>query len=128
MKDGFSITADLESGIVRVVGGGFWSTVQILAHFAELESILRRIRARHGAVLALIDLREAAVQPNETELIINESTARIYLPQDRIAIVKTSVLVSLQMHRAVDNEKMCTFDTVDEAEKWLSEQVQPRAA
>lgn len=120
MADDFSIDVDCATGLVHVVGTGFWSPASITAHFNLLEQRLKAVRARHGMVRALIDLRNAPVQSPETASIIQQATTRIYRPEDRIAIVRSSLLLDLQMKRSVDASPLQTFTTIDEAKAWLA--------
>lgn len=119
MQGGFTADYDETSGIVKVVGHGFWARDAIIEHFADLEKLVARVRARNGFVRAMIDLRAAPVQSTEISDIIRDATRRIYVENDRIAIVRTSRLLDLQLRRAVEVSPLRTFATVEEAVAWL---------
>ncbi|MDB5686111.1 MAG: hypothetical protein JWR77_700 [Rhizorhabdus sp.] len=119
LKDGFSIAVDEATGRIVVMGRGFWTPAATTEHFRLLEDVVARVRAQRGTVRVLVDLRTAPVQSTETSEIIQQATQRIYKPTDRLAIVRTSRLLDLQLKRAVDSNPIQTFATIDEAEAWL---------
>jgi hypothetical protein len=108
------------SGIIRVVGRGFWTEDYVDAHFVELGRLVERVRAIGGDILALVDLSEAPVQSPGVVARITAQTGRIYRPADRIAIVVRSSLVKMQIKRAVALPNLEAFLSLNAALTWLT--------
>ena len=121
MQGLLTVMADPQRGLVRVTGSGFWSAEQITAHFVELEGVMHRIRRDTGHVRVLVDLREAAVQSQETAAIIGERTRRIYAAADRAAVVVARGLLAMQIRNWTDAGKIRNFEDMGAAERWLAE-------
>jgi hypothetical protein len=78
---------DPDPRLVCVVGEGTWDVQDANRHFAALAERLSDLRGAGATVRVLVDLRTAADQPPATRACIDRWAARVYRPDDRVAII-----------------------------------------
>ncbi|MFA5964097.1 MAG: hypothetical protein WC804_08780 [Sphingomonas sp.] len=114
-----SFSYDAAAKIIRITGVGKWTVDYVDVHFAELAVLIDRVRAQHGAVLALVDLSRAPVQSAEVAERIHQATGQLYGPEDRVAMVVQSFLLKAQMKRAAWKANAAIFVSPFAAMTWL---------
>jgi hypothetical protein len=107
------------TGIVHVVGSGFWTPHDIDRHFSELDAVVRSIRQCGRKVRVAVDLRRTPAQLPETIARIGAGAERIYAEGDRVAIIVDSSLAKLQMRRVVSDAQHEMFQSPNAAMTWL---------
>lgn len=75
---------------IRLNGRGFRTVKDVDDHFAELELALRATRHARDTATVLIDLRDSPAQTAAVAERLGWWTGRLYLAQDRVAIVLAS--------------------------------------
>lgn len=114
-----SMAFDIVSGRIDLTGTGFWSRRQVEAHFADLATVIARIRAGGSIVRVLVDLTQGVIQSPEVAELIATTTARIYGEDDAIAMLVSASLTKMQMRRVLDGRPHAFFLSRTAAESWL---------
>ncbi len=113
-----SAQVDFDSGVIRVEGTGLWSLKQVKDHFTHIDACIRDIHGARKTVAAIIDLRQAAPQPQDVYDMMKLWVRRIYSPADRVALVVPNSLVKMQMRRLIDVKQHEFFLSMNAAETW----------
>jgi hypothetical protein len=105
--------------LIQVFACGTWTEQQVEDHFTDLNRRLRRVRERCASIPVLVDLRLAAVQSQPVFDRLAWWTARLYTPEDRVAILLASSLLKSQMRRIEIDATRELFLSFDAALSWL---------
>lgn len=111
--------ADIDIGVVYVIGRGFWTDDMVDRHFMELRRTAALVRRNAACVRVLVDLRNASVQSPAVAARIKAETRLIWTERDRIAVVLQSVLAKMQINRVVDHGNHASFVAIEDAHRWL---------
>ena len=119
MPNSLTISAKAGAPYIEVKGHGLWHPQHAEQHFRDLDRDLKLMRSRTGLARVLVDLGNAKVQTSETADIMHRWTARIYRPDDQVAIVCASQLLAMQIKHRAKIDQMMTSRDRDEAIAWL---------
>lgn len=110
---------DEQAGLIRVRGEGLYSLSQVEEHFRTLGATIAHIRASHGRVRVLVDIRDGVVQSAEVAQAVSRWQGRLYSPGDRVALIVKSALHKMQMRRVVNLQITEMFVSETAARTWL---------
>jgi hypothetical protein len=115
-----SIAEDPRKGVIRIHVEGFFDLPTLRCHFAENAAVVARWRLSGRPVRVLIDAIGLMPHTPEGQACVQASTARIYRSGDRVAVLVASVLIKMQMRRALEQGDLLDFFTDErEALGWL---------
>ena len=116
------------SGVIHVVGSGCWTPDTSDSHARELQVLIDGCRARGLDIRVLCDLRAMAVDCSKLIAHSRKNAARIYRPEDRIAVVVKTSLAKMQLRRGGSVGNVQMFLSIDAAETWLNAYARPADA
>ncbi len=116
----FSIEAQNDPPLLRVVMRGFWTMETFNAYMRACGAEIEKLVARHGRFDTLGDCNDFPIQGPEVAAAFEQLKAMSdKTPQNRIAIVSGSALSRLQAERLVGNPHSKIFPTETAALAWL---------
>jgi hypothetical protein len=116
----YTIEENLAEGFVHMVVEGFFDMGTLSRHFADNADFVRRWRAMGRSIRVLIDAANLLPHSAEGQALVQQSTQRIYVPGDRVAVIVSSNLVKMQMRRALSQDQIINFFVSDSAAMtWL---------
>lgn len=86
---------------------------------ATQDSLVQDLFRRFGRIKVLADSRQFGVQPAAVVEKLHGPSEMLLTPQDRLAIVVTGSLASMQANRLAKDSRAKVFTSIDEAEAWL---------
>ena len=113
------------TGIIETRAVGMGTPEDTAAYFERLDLAVRQARLEGQTVRVLIDLYEAPVQTPETAVALKAGSLRVHRPEDRIAFVCRSMLLSLQLKRTGYPGTIAYFADRAEAIRWLLSEAPP---
>jgi hypothetical protein len=120
-RPGYTIQEDDRCGIIRMRVYGFFDIPTLERHFAENDAVVRRWRTHGRLIRVLIEAVELLPHSPEGQACVQASTARIYAPGDRVAVLVSSSLVKMQMRRALRQGDLIDFFVSEKAAMaWLA--------
>jgi hypothetical protein len=118
----FEVSVDPQRRQLNMVMRGFWDMATFDAFAAEFVKALHQLHRQGGALLALVDGREFAVQSKDVlgrfGAIMQENGP---LLAKRTASVVPAELNRMQSARVAETITNRHFTTLEEAEAWLNE-------
>ncbi|HEX7782779.1 MAG TPA: hypothetical protein VF509_08225 [Sphingobium sp.] len=118
-SDAFVVKLNPATGVIQVVGSGFWTPQDVDRHFGKLGDVVRSVRQSGRQIRVLVNLSGVPPQSLETVERIGVASARIYAKEDRIAIIVDSSLAKMQMRRVVREAQHQIFLSPNAAMTWL---------
>ena len=119
MKAQFSTIVDADRDLVRMSMSGFFEAADVARFVAERHVAHKRLRCRRNQHLTLVDIRDMAVQSQETVAEFQKALHSPGVYSRRIAIVTRTSLSRSQVRRAADGRDISYFDDFAEAERWV---------
>ena len=122
----FSIVAEPARKLVRIEITGMLTKAEVADFYRQEHAAVAAMRCKLGEHLALVDLRECALQLQDVaamfaQEIQSEAGAR------KLALVTGGSAVRMQARRILTRSAAGLFDTIERAEEWLfDEQDAPR--
>ena len=114
------IRPDPARGIIRIEVAGFFDLDTLNAHFDENALVVAQWRGAGRAIRVLIDAIALMPHTPEGQACVQDATARIYRPGDRVAVLVSSALIRMQVRRALrEGDVMEFFTSEAEARDWL---------
>jgi hypothetical protein len=99
---------------------GFFDLATLTRHFDENAVVVLRWRQAARPIRILIDAVRLMPHSPEGQACVQNATARIYRPGDKVAVLVASGLVKMQMKRALSHGDVIDFFIVEkEALAWL---------
>ena len=121
MQAKYQFSFNPETGILLVRLRGYLVQEDIEKYLALRSEQRENARQRAGKLRMLVDARAAPVQSADTVgKVQSDWEEAIRSPLDRIAIVPSSALHALQARRTIQSEQVRIFNSLEEAEGWLS--------
>lgn len=121
LKPVHTITEDDRLGIIRIAVSGFFDRRTLVEHFALKTRIVNRWRAQGRPICLLIDAAELKPHSPKNQAFVEEEATRLYVPQDRVAMLLESSLVKMQMRRALSHGAVANFFISENAAiMWLT--------
>ena len=115
----YTIVADKRIATVRVTMSGFFGTADVDAFAHDLSVTLADMNTKPNEHLMLCDLRQMKIQTQEIVAAFGLLTGTVALRSQRLAVVTGKSLVRQQAMRLTDRRRVCYFDNVGCAERWL---------
>lgn len=109
-----------DTGIIRVLGRGFWTQAHVELHVAALRGLIARQRAVGGRVLVLVDLRETLAQDPAIIERLGQAVDGVYREGDRVAVTVASSLLKLQLKLVANVASVEFFVSFRAARTWLT--------
>lgn len=122
---GQTFEIDSGRGVVHVKSEGMWTPEQARAHFMELEIAVRPLRVRNIPLIFLVDMRDAAVQSQQTANAMRSGARHMHRSNDIVAVITSSALTSLQVKAGASVTQLETFHDLAEAVRWAEAQRVP---
>jgi hypothetical protein len=117
----YRIFLDERLGVIRTDVCGFWEADDGVIYFDQLARFIDIARRRFGSVKVLVDRRESPIQSAAVAAQMRTANARLYRPEDRLAIVVDSSLLLMQLRRLFSHAGSRAFLSSEEAEAWLTD-------
>ncbi len=117
--NGLTIQFPTNTGVIHVVGKGFWTPSVMTTHFEQLQTSVSAFRQTKRAVKMIVDLRGSLVQSPETIERMKGGAASVTEPGDRMAILVGSSLAKMQMRRTIGDAQHEFFVSPEAAAKWV---------
>ena len=118
----FNLTVDRDRGLLRLQLSGFWSATDFARFKKRIVGAVTDLGTGPGQHMILVDLREATLQTQELISNAQDFIANAENKARRIALVAASALARMQTKRLVVRPGVVLFETIEEAERWLSEE------
>jgi hypothetical protein len=99
---------------------GVWSVADVDRFYDAQKKINEAARHRFGRLALLMDLRHATVVTQDASTRMQSLNDRLYQSDDRVAIVISSALMTMQLRRAFTIGTREVFDSIAAAKAWLS--------
>lgn len=109
-----------DSGLIRVLGRGFWTQAHVELHVTALRGLIARQRAAGGRVLVLVDLRETLAQDPAIIERLGQAVDGVYREGDRVAVAVASSLLKLQLKLVANVASVEFFVSLRAARTWLT--------
>lgn len=117
----YTIYEDEPLGIIRVVVSGFFDESTLARHFADKARVVNRWRVLGRPICVLIDAVDLKPHSPGNQAYVEQATARIYGPADRVAVKVASSLVKMQTRRALSPGNIANFFISESAAvTWLT--------
>lgn len=121
LRPEYWIAEDSIGGIIRMMVKGFFDIPTLARHFDENRVMVDRWRSDARPIRVYIDAVDLKPHSPEGQALVQQSTASIYLPGDRVAVCVESSLVRMQMRRALRQGDVIDFFTTEfSALHWLN--------
>jgi hypothetical protein len=108
-KPEHSIEEDRRRGVILITVKGFFDIPSLRDHFDANAIIVTQWREAGLPIRVLIDAVDIQPHSPEGQAYVQDATARIYRPGDRVAIIVASSLVKMQMRRALSRGEILNF-------------------
>ncbi|WP_066658609.1 hypothetical protein [Sphingomonas sp. CCH9-E2] len=118
----YEIVRDDHLGIIRIRCIGLRLGDEVDRYLAVLGPIVADMRACHGRVRVLADLRNAPIRTQEAADKMRAGNLRLYRTGDRIALIVESSLLKMQLRRTLV-EFQNIFVSPNAAETWVTAEV-----
>lgn len=119
MEPKYTFEVDHGRNLMRIWLGGFFSPADVAEFVQERNRAHRRLRCALNDHLALVDMREMAVQSQDSvaafQLVLSDPT----FTARKLAFVITRSLARMQLRRTAASRDAAYFENVEEAERWL---------
>jgi hypothetical protein len=117
----YRIREDDAAGAIRMEVEGFFDIDTLVRHFADNEAVVLRWRAVGRPIRVFIHAVKLKPHSPEGQDCVQNATARIYRPGDRVAVCVASSLVKMQMRRALKQGEIIEFFISESAAMtWLN--------
>jgi hypothetical protein len=108
-RPAYRIREDDAGGVIRMEVQGFFDIDTLVRHFADNEAVVGRWRAARRPIRVFIRAVNLKPHSPEGQACVQNATARIYRPGDRVAVCVASSLVKMQMRRALTQGEIIEF-------------------
>lgn len=119
MKPNFAFEVEPDRNLVRIWLGGFFSPVDVAAFVKERDRAHQRLRCGPNQHVTLVDIREMAIQPQESVAAFQQMLSNPAVISRKLAFVITRSLARMQIKRAAASRDAAYFESVEDAERWL---------
>lgn len=119
MEATFTLTADSESGILRITMSGFFAPPDIARLNAAVGDGVVRLNTAPNQHRTLVDMRHVDIQSSEAVAEFRRILANPRTAASCIAFVVAKSLAAMQVRRAAAGRVARYFDTIEAAEAWL---------
>lgn len=123
MKPNFSIKVELDRNLVRIWLSGFFGPDDVAEFVKERDRVHQRLKCGANEHITLVDIREMAIQPQETVAAFQQTLSDPTMASRKLAFVTARSLSQMQIKRAASLRDAAYFDSVKDAEKWLFNKV-----
>ncbi len=120
--DHYEVVRDDNLGVIRIRCVGLRLGDEVDRYLAVLEPIVADMRACHGCVRVLADLRNAPIRTQEAADKMRAGNLRLYRTGDRVALIVESSLLKMQLRRTLV-EYQNIFVSPNAAETWVTAEV-----
>jgi hypothetical protein len=115
----YTIDADNEACLLRLVMGGFFKQALIGRLAAEVRAAVSQMRCELNEHTTLCDIKAMKIQSQEMVLAFQQLVGSAAIKSRRLAFVTGSTLARLQAQRLTDRPDVAFFKDTEEAETWL---------
>lgn len=122
MPGQYEIVRDDRLAVIRTRCVGLKLGEEVDRYLAVLEPIVADMRACHGRVRVLADLRNAPIRTQEAADKMRAGNLRLYRAGDRIALIVESSLLKMQLRRTLIASQNI-FVSPNAAETWVTAEV-----
>ena len=119
MKPNFAFEVEPDRNLVRIWLGGFFSPTDVAAFVKERDRAHQRLRCGPNQHVTLVDIREMAIQPQESVAAFQQMLSNPAVTSRKLAFVITRSLARMQIKRAAASRDAAYFESVEDAERWL---------
>lgn len=118
----YEIVRDDRLALIRISCTGLRLGDEVDRYLSVLEPIVADMRACHGRVRVLADLRNAPIRTQEAADKMRAGNLRLYRTGDRVALIVESSLLKMQLRRTLV-EYQNIFVSPNAAETWVTAEV-----
>lgn len=119
MEPDFSFDVDPDRSLVRIWLSGFFSPANVAEFVKERDRAHRRLKCGPNEHVTLVDIREMAIQPQDSVAAFQQMLSSPAAASRRLAFVITRSLARRQIKRAASSRHAAYFESAEEAESWL---------
>ena len=119
MQPNFSFKVEPDRNLVRIWLGGFFSPADVDAFVKERDRAHQRLSCGPNQHVTLVDIREMAIQPQESVAAFQQMLSNPTVASRRLAFIITRSLARMQLKRAAGSRDAAYFEIVEDAERWL---------
>lgn len=109
MQPNFSIKVELDRNLVRIWLGGFFGPDDVTEFVKARDRAHQQLRCGANEHITLVDIRDMAIQPQETVAAFRQALSNPAMASRRLAFVTARSLSQMQIKRAASSRDAAYF-------------------